>query len=409
MMRIGHIDGKFYLGIFIILSSLFLILSSRAELSGQEIPSPNWDNARKTFELFLRKPSILTAWEFLHSIPVNEGADVDKGKFVEYLGDYHRRYEIIILEMEAGNKYAARAALRLLPFLEGELKDKLIVSLSELVRINPEVFLRACYEESGNSFIRINGYPVTQLSEVMKYNKDRAFYELLMRKKALQSVKDMELCKIRNKCIQDIEKKMKELGLKGLACGKESLKSSGDLNKDIKTAFDEVFRVPCPENIRKLIDLLPEKINYGVVKLAKQLMFPERKSPAYEGPEGFELIGHEIVCGNVEAIELVLILSKHFYGIEYFIVRGTISSLILINPALFIEILAEYQEFLRNDDRIIGFCNEQIYCDYPSESIGPFILEKRVAALTSLNMPQYKDLIDYCVSVMKEEIKVLGK
>lgn len=405
-------NKKLCLAACLVVIWLVFISNSKIELKGQNISSSSWDRARVTFEEFLRRPDNLTAWEFLNSIPADGGENVDKEKFIEYLDDNDRRYEIIILEMEAGNKYAARSAIRLLPFLSGELKDDLIMSLSELVRINPEIFLKACYEERGSLFVRTNGCPVSHLAEAMKYNRETAYFELKKRKEALKSVQDLELQPIRNKCLQSIENRMEELGIKGIACGKGGLRISGNLIQDIKSAFDEIIRVPCPENFKQLVDLLPERANNDVSNLLEQLLFPKAKSPDYGKQEILSYtIWHEARCGNEDAIELLFVLDNFYYGMDIYnmIIGGAISALILSNPALFVEKLAKYQKHFRSEEKIIAICTEQIYCGYPDESIGAFILEKRVAALEGLNMPQYKEVIEHCIRILKDEIEIYRK
>jgi hypothetical protein len=91
------------------------------------------------------------------------------------------------------------------------------------------------------------------------------------------------------------------------------------------------------------------------------------------------------------------------------IIRGDISALILSNPALFVEKLAKNQKRFRSEEKIIAICTEQIYCGYPDESTGAFILEKRLAALEGLNMPQYKEVIEHCIRILKDEIEIYRK
>jgi len=410
--KMSKMNKKLCLAACLIVIWLVFISNSKIELKGQNISSSSWDRARVTFEEFLRRPDNLTAWEFLNSIPADGGKNVDKEKFIEYLDDNNRRYEIIILEMEAGNKYAARAAIRLLPFLEGKIEDKLRMSLSELVRINPEIFLRACYEERDSLFIRTNGYPVSHLAEAMEYNREIAYFELQKRKEALKSVEGLELQPIRNKCLQSIENRMKELGIKGIACGKGRLRISGNLIQNIKSAFDEIIKVPCPENFKQLVDLLPERANNDVSYLLEQLLFPKAKSPDYGKQEILPyIIWHEARCGNEDAIELLFVLDSFYYCMDIYnmIIEGAINALILSNPALFVEKLAKYQKRFRSQGKIIDICTDQIYCGYPDESTGAFILEKRVVALEGLNMPQYKEVIEHCIRILKDEIEIYRK
>ena len=408
----SKMNKKLCLAACLIVICIVFISNSKIELKGQNISSSSWSRARVTFEEFLRRPDNLTAWEFLNSIPADVGENVDKEKFIEYLDDNNRRYEIIMLEMEAGNKYAARAAIRLLPFLEGKIEDKLRMSLSELVRINPEIFLRACYEERDSLFIRTNGYPVSHLAEAMEYNREIAYFELQKRKEALKSVEGLELQPIRNKCLQSIENRMKELGIKGVACGKGRLRISGNLIQNIKSAFDEIIKVPCPENFKQLVDLLPERANNDVSYLLEQLLFPKAKSPDYGKQEILPyIIWHEARCGNEDAIELLFVLDSFYYCMDIYnmIIEGAINALILSNPALFIEKLAKNQKRFRSEEKIIAICTEQIYCGYPDESTGAFILEKRLAALEGLNMPQYKEVIEHCIRILKDEIEIYRK
>lgn len=396
----GSVKRNFF-SAFVIVAS-FIILFSTAEGAGQNFQSSSWEKARTALENFLNRPDSFTAWELMNSIPSEKGDKAEKEKFINYL-NLSFLYEIFQLEMAAGNKYAARAILRLLPFLEGSIRWKLTATLAELVRMNPWIFLRACYEERDGLFIRTQGYPVSQLSDFM-WNKEIAYYELQQRKEALKSVEDIELRSIRNRCLRDIEIRIKNLGLKNLdlACGKREPTSADNLIQNIKASIDEILRLPCPGNFKQLLELLPERPTRDIIGLLAQTFFVLRMSPDVKGADAFALTGYESLCGNEYAFEVLLYLLRFCHDWQCVFTQNIAGEVLIIRPALFIEKIFKYQAFLQ-DTRMKAMLEGILLAE--NHYINELSIEKKISALERLKMPQYKEVIGYCIRVLQEYLK----
>jgi len=132
--------------------------------------------ARGALERFVQKPSLLTGSEFYISISSGKETDSVKTGILDHLFVRRRLsvsigpYRTIAIEMLQENIYAAKAAIRLLEFVDSgwqrprsetsRVAGWIGESLGDLVRVDPTLFLRACYEERGIRFSRRRDSPL---------------------------------------------------------------------------------------------------------------------------------------------------------------------------------------------------------------------------------------------------------
>jgi hypothetical protein len=378
--------------------TFLLVVSLRAETAVQSISLSDWSNTKKILMKYLRKPTTINAWEFFNSIPDNAITDKDKEEALE-LFDYSGDCGILVRDALSGNKYAGRAIVRLLPFLEGKSKDILISGLNELMRLNPGLFLRIIYEEHDNIMAKMNGFPITHLQKEMR-TKERAFYELKMRIWALKSVKDSDLCQIRDGFIKEIEDWIKKSGLQEPPCRKKNSQLSNDLSVEIMQAIDEVLRVPCPENLIRLFNILPDDQN----RLAEII---ETTNPDSIWSKLihmlFGLLLHELYCGNEYAADLIFKNYRLFEIIPRPVFEALVGETVITNPGLFVKEIDKFKTYLP-PKLIEDYCLPKLV-PYFTDKIVEY--EKRIEALERLNMPEQKELIDYFISLNKEGIRKL--
>jgi hypothetical protein len=140
--------------------------------------------ARSALERFVQKPSSLTGSEFYISISSGKETESVKTGILDHIFVRRRLsvsigpYRTIAIEMLQENIYAAKAAIRLLEFVDSgwqrtrsettRVAGWIGESLGDLVRVDPALFLRACYEERENPYLKAKGFPVGFIPDLMK-------------------------------------------------------------------------------------------------------------------------------------------------------------------------------------------------------------------------------------------------
>ena len=274
------------------------------------------------------------------------------------------------------------------------------MSLGELIRVKPAVFLKACYEEREDPYIKGKGFPVGYIPYIMK-KKERSSYELRIRMEALRSVKGPELESVRDECLKGLKDEIEELGLEIPSCAGYEERPFEDQKEKIASVFEEMLRIPCPENMKRVLALISDNRKYNYDNIIP-FIFPQRSGDPYG------VIIHEAKCGNEYAIDVLFRTSFYIIGLESMQFCALISNLILINPPLFIEKLAENRHSLGSvvsSDDLDYVCNYVSDWDYSEETDGDAILRRRIDALASLNIPDHQELIDHCISLIKKKIK----
>jgi hypothetical protein len=223
---------------------------------------------------------------------------------------------------------------------------------------------------------------------------------------ALRSVEDAELESIRDECLKGLKEKIEELGLKIHSCAVHEERQFDNLQERITSVFEEMLTMPCPENMKRVLDLISDnwKDNYDNVI---PLIFPELESGDTDS-DPFILILHEAHCGNEYAIDVLFRMGFYVFGLPSMNTCAVLSNLILIKPPLFIEKLAEHRHRLGSLvslDDLDHICNYKSDWDYPEETNTDEILRRRIDALTSLNIPEHQELINHCISLIAKKIK----
>lgn len=422
------------IGFGFLVSLLLIILVSRtyAEEHVQANAPSGWGNAVEAFGRLMREPSVRTAREFYVSISDRKRIKGDKTEildhvFVGYQGIFSDvRYEIIAIEMLSGNIYAARAAIRLLDFIDnGWQKPRaqktraaawIGESLGEMVRVHPAIFLRACFEERECQYLKEKKYPVGFIPPLMNEMRARASYELEMRREALRTVEDAKLRFIRDECIGFLERELDKIGVDSLDCVEDEERAVDDQKTRIINVFAEMQSRPSPENMKRILDLFP-KLPKATPADVLSTMFPPFEVYVSTPNEPLGPILREARCGNEYAIEVLFRSVVHVFGLQSLQICNELSNLILMKPALFIGKLAKYAQLLdsvnhiKEPDRVIPLNYVEWTCisissfdyPYPRES-QRVILSRRIEALAALNMPEHKELIGRCVRVIEDRL-----
>ncbi len=422
------------------LTPFFLLLLAshpHAEDSAKANVPSDWSTAKKAFDRLVREPSSLTAREFYASISGGKEINCDKTEMLDHIfGRYLHllsvgRYGIIAIEMLNGNIYAARSAIVLLDFVDnGWQKPHSLMSLAgmrvgaslgELIRVNPALFLRACYEEREDPYLKEKGFPVGFIPFIMHMKKTMVSYEMEMRRKALRSVEDPELRLVRDKCIESIDRQVEEFERNESdrpRFEEHEKRSLKDPEEKVKNVFLEMKSRPSPENMKKVLALFSDDPKQ-YLRYVLEAMFPTAGWPPREPSEAdpFEIILHEARCGNEYAIEVLF--PALFYADDWASTRiySLISNLILMKPALFIEILAKYRHRMESMksinlpegpvsvDYLDLSCNYIDFHDYPDALAENVILRRRAGTLAALDIPEHKELINLCIRLIENKLK----
>jgi len=397
-----------------------------------------WRAAKVAFNRLVKEPSPLTTREFYLSI--SGEVESDKTEILDHVfGPYIStfmpgvgRFSVIAAEMLNGDLYAARSAIRILGFVENEwqkppslklpIRLRIGASLGVLMRANPTLYLRACYEERESSFLREKGLPYGYIPFILHMKKSMVSYDMEMRKEAVRSVDDPELKFVRDECLYLIEngtKLMEANAVERPVLDVSEGKGSGVAQETVKNVLMDMVGRPDQENMRKVLALFDERkkeFRYVTAALFPLISCPDQGWPPQRPyPEPLEIILHEARCGNKYAIEIVftalLPAFRSWDDLASQILVGFISDFILMRPAVFIENVAKFSdlESERLDTVPITFldwiCGTVNFHTYPDEKAKETILRRRIAALGALNMPEHKELIDRCIRLIEKNLK----
>ncbi|MGA2531400.1 MAG: carboxypeptidase-like regulatory domain-containing protein [Candidatus Aminicenantales bacterium] len=400
---------------------------------------PKWSAARAAFDRLVKDPSPLTAREFYLSISDEKYPKGDKTAILDHVfGPYIRefmpdvgRFSVIAIEMLDGDIHAARSAIRILGFVEKEWQKppslKLPIclsigaSLGVLMRANPTLYLRACYEERESSFLKEKSLPYGYVPFILHMKKTMVSYDMEMRKEALRSVEDPELRFVRDECLYLIENGtqfMEANAVERPILEAPEGNGSGVAQETVKNVLLEMMGRPSPENMRKVLALFDERrreFPYVTAAVFPLISRPDQVWPPYRPcPDPLSIILHEAICGNKYAIEIVftalLPAFRAWDDLASQSLVGFISDLMLMKPAVFIENVAKfgYLESERLDTVPITFldwiCGTVDFHSYPDEKAKETILRRRIAALEALKMPEHKELIDRCIRLIAKKL-----
>lgn len=397
---ISSIKIKFRSAIAIILLVLNA-MAIKAELAANETNTSEWERVRKIFERYFREPTIEHVCEAFYAIVSGKKMEKPSEEFLKLFDDSGNRY-ILIREALAGNICAARTIIRLTKLLDEKSKEALIKESSILIRLNPNLFLRACLEEAKASNNGKNVFPVTVLSSTMKPGR-RSVYEINSRIKAIRSVKETELASLAQKYIQELENYLDSIGLTKMDTFiKRDPSANNDLSFRIKEAINLVLEIPDADNIKLLIEALPEEQEKIVEVLPAIHPISIFVRPI---DKLFEVLVYEMYCGNEYAADILFKNYRLFEEMPACIVFASIGETLIINPGLFVSKLAKYKSYLPSGI-VKDLCITLpvfIYSDRRIEFL------RRIESLEKINMPENRDLIQYLINLIKEQIKYENK
>jgi hypothetical protein len=397
-----------------------------------------WRAAKVAFNRLVKEPSPLTTREFYLSI--SGEVESDKTEILDYVFGPHirefmpdvGRFSVIAIEMLNGDVYAARSAIRILGFVENEWQkpssQKLPIclgigaSLGTLIRANPSLFLRACLEERESPGLKERDIPYGFPPFILYMKKSMLSYEMEMRKEAVRSVEDPQLQFMRDECLDLIEKGtqvFETYAVERPMPWKSTVTEIDEAPEAVKKALLEMMARPSSENMMIVLALFDERREDH--QFLEAALFPLISISSSIGPpreirpDPLAIIFHEARCGNPYAIQIVFTaLLRAFRAWDDLASQwlfGFISDLILMNPTVFIENVAKftYLESEHLDTAPITYldaiCGTVDFHSYPEEISKETILRRRIAALSALNMPEYKKLIDRCIRLIEKNLK----
>jgi len=396
------------------------------------------EDAKQAFARFLRDPSSSTVREFYLSISSAMGVKCDKTEILDHIFGYsHRigplsmskqRYRTLAIEMLSGDLDAARSVVKILGFIDRgwrrpraqttPMGHEVGLSLGELIRVDPELFLRACHEEREDPFLVQKGFPVGFIPSFMKRKSTRAAYELVRRREAIQSVEDPGLRAVRDECVQVIDREIEmieDIPADGTGKKDQEVKKLDETAEAVKNVLLDIINKPSPENFKKLLALIDVQTEYhryfvDAIMILSKGMDREWPPPALKEMDPLGTILHEARCGNEPAIDVLLSAFPAAEQLDVLVfswIRCVLSDLILIKPASLIERLAKYEGTFSEPlirDLISPVCQDYgVFEDYgPNRLAGTrVILRRRITALEALNMPEHKELLERCIRLIE--------
>ena len=124
-------------------------------------------------------------------------------------------FALLKREIWAGNRPAVGAAFRLCNITDAGYSETLWSVLGDLVRINPLLFLEALDAPENLLIFGSGRYPVTARGVGYDERKSAAIYEMRMRVKALEVVKEAKHKRTKAACIMQLIKEIENLSQVG--------------------------------------------------------------------------------------------------------------------------------------------------------------------------------------------------
>ncbi|MGB4703660.1 MAG: hypothetical protein WBI18_01090 [Candidatus Saccharicenans sp.] len=373
---------------------LFILIISSSVAVGlavsQEINSETWDKAQKSFETYFSFPSRANSCKALANLPAEEMLGKMPWTFRAII-NYEFNPTVLAMDAESGNICAAQIISKLLKYDSGS-RSSFVFSIWRLIRNRPEIFLKAFREENFKSLFLQLILPIT----LDKLSRERVVYEINTRGEALQSVKAPELAEKKEKYINFFEWYLDWKKLKNVTfCREEFNAKDFPLEMRIRNAINEVINVPCPENIKRLMGILSEwpRIRDIIdVDAGNSQWLPLIQRLR-------EVLREEALCGNKYAVDFLIKYNELFINPSP-LYSGLMSEIMFVNPGLFISSLDNNREKL-TPSLIREYCCA-LPLWYQADSLTFY--ERKIEALNELKMPENKKLIDFIISLLRNEI-----
>jgi hypothetical protein len=179
------------------------------EVAHSNQASIDWDKIRRIFIAYLKSPTSENGTLFVEALPRHQVYDADQEEVIKtidlILGDgvcspFSRR----VIE---GDRNAVEALFRMLNITDAGATEMVLELIGEVVRQYPRIFLAVLYEYKDSDMFKIGGYPVKMNRYEINSEEERR--ELRMRIKALETVKDPIFADIRDECIRELRRILK--------------------------------------------------------------------------------------------------------------------------------------------------------------------------------------------------------
>jgi len=400
--------------IIVVFPTIILGMLSGGPLS-REGRAFDWQVLKKAFDVFVAQPSLENSRHFLEAVPEKESESflkcreevfqyICEGKFfIENGIEGWERYLIFEHEMWAGNPYILQAALRLYALAEDRYSWILCASISALVRVNPGLLLNALYERKQCADLTKMSDLLICLSEGYFFTTQAQLYELDMRIKALEGVKDERLAPLKDEYMELLRKQVEEIELAPILVWPFAEHYEEEPPETVKRAFEEFVRCPSTEKAKAFCDSVPLEEKKGFTDRIQHLIF--QKGHRAERSQGYMVLEREAIAGSQYAAE-ALFRMYHLSpgGIDTLELRVSLSKLIRINPRLFLVTLSVYQGVLDPEwiEGLVRFLPIHYYEN--SQAIHEF--EMRRKALEGVVDPSLRELRDYCIGVLSKIIEI---
>lgn len=202
----NHLLQRRYLCIGMVLGGLFFFAPI---LLGQE-QEIDWDGLETAARTYVEYPSsenALQFWAALPEQPLRGRFDTERyTRFAEYVFDNLR---VLGRQISVGDPNAVKLGFRLYNFASGIYAVELDCIMGDFARSHPRLFLEELTSSLNGQHIKNLGYPV-DLSTFLREERWKSAhrYELEMRIKALESVTDDPLVRLRDVCVRQIKESL---------------------------------------------------------------------------------------------------------------------------------------------------------------------------------------------------------
>lgn len=169
----------------------------------------DWNALFNAFKIYLSDPSEKNAEGVINSLPKSGHVKFSNSKReLEIFNFVYDNLETVERQVYAKNKLSTRLAFCLMSISDGGFSDDLNIILGRLINIDPQLFLKELKLRE-NEIVRYDALLGNTGPELVDRPQDEC-KELRKRINSLQSVNQKELLNIRNRCIEELNRLIKE-------------------------------------------------------------------------------------------------------------------------------------------------------------------------------------------------------
>jgi hypothetical protein len=169
----------------------------------------DWNALFNAFKIYLSDPSEKNAERVINSLPKSGHVKFSNSKReLEIFNFVYENLETVERQVYAKNKLSTRLAFRLMSISDGGFSDDLNIILGRLINIDPLLFLEELKLRE-NEIVRYDALLGNTGPELVDRPQDEC-KELRKRINSLRSVNEKELLNIRNRCIEELKRQIKQ-------------------------------------------------------------------------------------------------------------------------------------------------------------------------------------------------------